>query len=157
MKQFLANHLTNFIIMQILQQTFPYLTFKKKAAPAVFLGTLLIRKAFRTDISGFYCIWGTLVLFPALYAMPVTMLAQRKATLPFPVSAVLLFAGIVAVYVTADVDQQRVRFRLTNGNMKVWGEDPFFITAKYRRKNGEIAANLLLGEAVNFSINISSV
>lgn len=100
---------------------------------------------FQNRKAGFYCIWGTLVLFPALYAMPVTMLAQRKATLPFPVSAVLLFAGIVAVYVTADVDQQRVRFRLTNGNMKVWGEDPFFITAKYRRKNGEIAANLLLG------------
>uniref|UniRef100_A0A915PNY8 7-dehydrocholesterol reductase n=1 Tax=Setaria digitata TaxID=48799 RepID=A0A915PNY8_9BILA len=95
--------------------------------------------------AGFSYIWGTLVLYPAFYATPITVLAQRKIALPLPVSAALLFIGIIAVYVTADIDQQRVQFRLANGNMKVWGEDPFFITAKYRRKNGEIAANLLLG------------
>ncbi|VDK42421.1 unnamed protein product [Gongylonema pulchrum] len=77
--------------------------------------------------------------------MPLTVLAQRKAFFPLPVSAALLFIGILTVYVTADIDQQRVRFRLTNGNMKIWGRDPFFITAKYRRNNGEIGANLLLG------------
>ncbi|VDO79018.1 unnamed protein product [Onchocerca flexuosa] len=57
----------------------------------------------------------------------------------------MLLVGVIAMYVTVDSDRQRVQFRLANGNMKVWGEDPFFITAKYRRKNGEIAANLLLG------------
>ncbi|KAL3986258.1 Ergosterol biosynthesis ERG4/ERG24 family protein [Acanthocheilonema viteae] len=95
--------------------------------------------------AGFFYIWGTLVLYPAFYATPVTMLAQRKIVLPLPINIAVLFIGIIAVYITVDSDRQRVQFRLANGNMKVWGEDPFFITAKYRRKNGEIAANLLLG------------
>ncbi|VDM95651.1 unnamed protein product [Thelazia callipaeda] len=94
---------------------------------------------------GFFCIWGALVLFPSFYATPITVLAQRKVLLPLHISAILLFIGTITVYVTADIDQLRVQFRLANGNMKVWGEDPFFITAKYRRKNGDIAANLLLG------------
>lgn len=75
------------------------------------------------------------------------MLAQRKVILPLPISIALLFVGIIAIYITVDSDRQRIQFRLANGNMKVWGEDPFFITAKYRRKNGEIATNLLLGKS----------
>lgn len=74
------------------------------------------------------------------------MLAQQKLVLSLPVSVAVLFIGIIAMYVTVDSDRQRVQFRLANGNMKVWGEDPFFITAKYRRNNGEIATNLLLGK-----------
>lgn len=95
--------------------------------------------------SGFFYIWGTLVLQPAFYVTPVTVLAQRKLVLSLPISVAVFFIGIIAVYITVDCDRQRVQFRLANGNMKVWGEDPFFITAKYRRKNGEIATNLLLG------------
>ncbi|OZC07208.1 hypothetical protein X798_05786 [Onchocerca flexuosa] len=95
--------------------------------------------------AGFLYIWGTLVFYPAIHATPITVLAQRKAVLPLPISIAMLLVGVIAMYVTVDSDRQRVQFRLANGNMKVWGEDPFFITAKYRRKNGEIAANLLLG------------
>ncbi|KAM3716626.1 7-dehydrocholesterol reductase [Dirofilaria immitis] len=95
--------------------------------------------------AGFFYIWGTLVLYPAIHATPITVLAQRKDILSLPISVAVLFVGVITMYVTVDSDRQRVQFRLVNGNMKVWGEDPFFITAKYRRKNGEIAANLLLG------------
>ncbi|VDK68308.1 unnamed protein product [Litomosoides sigmodontis] len=95
--------------------------------------------------AGFFYIWRILALYPAFYATPITVLAQRKIVLSLPITMAVLLIGVIAMYVTADSDRQRVQFRLANGNMKVWGEDPFFITAKYRRNNGEIATNLLLG------------
>ncbi|KAK6109049.1 Uncharacterized protein BM_BM1723 [Brugia malayi] len=95
--------------------------------------------------AGFFYIWRTLVLYPAFYATPITVLAQGKIILPLPVSVTVFFIGVISMYITVDSDWQRTQFRLANGNMKIWGEDPFFITAKYRRNNGEIASNLLLG------------
>lgn len=93
------------------------------------------------------------MLHPALNATPIAVLTERITALSVPINTALFLSGVTAMYITVDSDQQRVQFRLANGNMKVWNEDPFFITAKYRRKNGEVGTNLLLGEYVTKSIS----
>ncbi|VDK49083.1 unnamed protein product [Anisakis simplex] len=99
--------------------------------------------------TGFYRIWGVLVFLPVLYLTPVTVLANHKnaslSTIPLPICLLLFIVGLCAIYITASIDTQRFSFRYANGHVKVWGKDPFFITAKYKRDNGEVTTNLLLG------------
>uniref|UniRef100_A0A9J2P6T4 7-dehydrocholesterol reductase n=1 Tax=Ascaris lumbricoides TaxID=6252 RepID=A0A9J2P6T4_ASCLU len=99
----------------------------------------------QVDKAGFYRIWGALVFMPALYLTPVTVMAKSGISLPLPVCLLLFIAGLMSIYITADIDRQRFNFRHANGNVKVWGKDPFFISAKFKRDNGEVGTNLLLG------------
>lgn len=72
-------------------------------------------------------------------------MAKSGISLPLPVCLLLFIAGLMSIYITADIDRQRFNFRHANGNVKVWGKDPFFISAKFKRDNGEVGTNLLLG------------
>lgn len=99
----------------------------------------------QNDKAGFYRIWGVLVFLPGLYVTPVTLIAQQKRTILLPVMVILFILSLVAMYINADIDKQKFQFRQSNGMSKIWGKDPFFINAKYRRENGEASTNLLLG------------
>lgn len=57
----------------------------------------------------------------------------------------LLVAGLAFIYINWDCDLQRQRFRASNGICKIWGNDPYFIEAKYRTESGELKSSLLLG------------
>ncbi|MFH4977139.1 hypothetical protein AB6A40_003848 [Gnathostoma spinigerum] len=95
--------------------------------------------------AGFYRIWGVLVFLPILYFTPLTLLAKSTVTHSISVRIFLFIVGLTSIYFTMDIDRQRYEFRHANGNMKIWGRDPFFISAKYRRENGDTAVNFLLG------------
>lgn len=99
----------------------------------------------QVDKAGFYRIWGVLVFLPTLYITPVTLLAQEKRSIPLLFIVLLFVLSLVSIYLNADIDRQKFQFRMSNGNTKIWGKDPFFINAKYRRENGDTAVNLLLG------------
>ncbi|VDM39243.1 unnamed protein product, partial [Toxocara canis] len=97
------------------------------------------------DKAGFYRIWGVLVFLPILYLTPVTVMTIDGTSLPSMVCLLLSAVGLMSIYVTADIDRQRFNFRNANGHAKIWGKDPYFITAKFKRDNGEVATNLILG------------
>ncbi|VDN60720.1 unnamed protein product [Dracunculus medinensis] len=99
----------------------------------------------QVDKAGFCRIWRGMVLLPTLYVTPISLLARNQSVLPKPLSVLLFLMGLTAIYVNTDINQQRYNFRIGNGNVKIWGKDPFFIAAKFRRENGDFGTNLLLG------------
>lgn len=97
------------------------------------------------DRAGFYICWGVLVWLPCIYTSHSAFLVQKQDDILLPVAIVLFLAGLFFVYLNYDCDRQRQHFRMTKGNCKVWGKDPFFIEAKYKTEKGEVKSSLLLG------------
>lgn len=112
----------------------------------VLLYSAMLNKKSHQKNLGFYRIWGVLVFLPALYVTPVTLIAQQKQTIMLPLMVFFFILSLTSIFINADIDRQRFQFRQSNGMIKIWGKDPFFINAKYRRENGETSINLLLGK-----------
>ncbi|CAJ0582438.1 unnamed protein product, partial [Mesorhabditis spiculigera] len=94
---------------------------------------------------GFYRLWGDLVFFPAIYCAPMTTIILTKTRLSLLAYLGLGMFGLVMVPLISFVDRQRYEFRIRKGMMKISGNDPFFIQAKYKTETGDPAYNLLLG------------
>lgn len=65
-----------------------------------------------------------------------------------------LVLGLFFQYLNSDIDLQKYRFRIADGMVKIANKDPFYITARYRKDNGELGTQLLLGRK-NYIVNIN--
>uniref|UniRef100_A0A914USL1 7-dehydrocholesterol reductase n=1 Tax=Plectus sambesii TaxID=2011161 RepID=A0A914USL1_9BILA len=97
------------------------------------------------DRAGFYRVWGALVFVPAVYFSPVSFLVIHPSSIGRHTAILAFVFGVICTMMTYDIDRQRELFRAAGGNKKIWGRDPYFITAKYKTESGETKANLLLG------------
>ncbi|CAJ0939839.1 unnamed protein product, partial [Mesorhabditis belari] len=94
---------------------------------------------------GFYRIWGDLVFFPLLYCAPITTIVQLNIRISFPAYIALMLIGTILIFFSSFVERQKYDFRIKKGMVKISGNDPFFIQARYKTETGDGAYNLLLG------------
>ncbi|KAI1723917.1 ergosterol biosynthesis ERG4/ERG24 family domain-containing protein [Ditylenchus destructor] len=99
----------------------------------------------QNDRMGFYRIWGVAVFLPTLYLTPITIMAQTDSSLSQVRCVSALVLGLFFQYLNSDIDLQKYRFRIADGMVKIANKDPFYITARYRKDNGELGTQLLLG------------
>ncbi|XP_055882081.1 uncharacterized protein LOC106053689 [Biomphalaria glabrata] len=96
------------------------------------------------DRAGFYLCWGCMVYVPVLYTLVTFYLVTHPEHLGLPVSAVLILAGLLSLYINYEADLQKQKVRKTNGECLIWGQKPHIIRAKYQLETGETKENILL-------------
>lgn len=96
------------------------------------------------DRAGYYICWGCLVWVPSMYTIHTYFMTTHPTLLSLPFTLFLNIVGIWCIWCNFDCDKQRQEFRRTNGRLKIWGEDPEYIEAKYKTADGEIRTSLLL-------------
>jgi 7-dehydrocholesterol reductase len=95
------------------------------------------------DRAGYYICWGCLVWVPSVYTIHTYAMVQDHIELSLPVTLLYLVGGIVSIWINYDSDRQRQEFRATGGRLKIWGQDPEYIVAKYKTDSGERESLLL--------------
>lgn len=98
-----------------------------------------------SDRMGFYRIWGVLVFLPTLYLTPITFLSQTKSSTSIIFCITIFIIGVIIQCLNTDINLQKYKFRVAKGIWKIGNKDPFYIEAKYRKENGELGTELLLG------------
>jgi 7-dehydrocholesterol reductase len=96
------------------------------------------------DRFGFYIYWGVTVWVPGLYTLAVTYLVKHPNNLSIGYASFCFFGGLLSLYLNYASDEQRLRFRETNGNTTIWGKKPEFIKAKYTTTDGVERESILL-------------
>ena len=89
------------------------------------------------DRFGFYICWGCLNWLPSLYTNCTFYLVSHPINVGETNAILLFLAGVLAVYINYSIDEERQRFRKTNGNTLIWGKKPEYIEAVYKTSNGE--------------------
>jgi len=83
------------------------------------------------DRAGFEIQWGCLAYVPAVYTLHTRFLVLHPSNLSLTVASAIFVTGIVGVILNFAADNERDRFRAAKGQIKIWGKDPVYITAKY--------------------------
>ena len=96
------------------------------------------------DRFGYYICWGVLVWVPSVYTVFGQYLVNHPKDLGPAWTAVLVGAGLLALWINYAADEQRQRVRDTNGLTTIWGKPPRLLHAKYRTTDGKERENLLL-------------
>jgi len=83
------------------------------------------------DRAGYQIQWGCLVWVPCVYSFHTRFLVRHPSQLSLPVAAIIGSIGFAGVLLNYWADEQRKRFRESNGDMKVWGRPADYIRAEY--------------------------
>jgi len=96
------------------------------------------------DRFGFYIFWGIMVWVPGFYTIVGQYLVKHPIQLSNEYAAFCVIGGLVSLYLNYATDEQRLRFRETNGNTTIWGKKPTYILAKYTTEDGVEHESMLL-------------
>jgi 7-dehydrocholesterol reductase len=96
------------------------------------------------DRAGFYLCWGCLVWVSGIYTLPSYFLVRHPQQLGFVLTSILLFLGLLSIYINYDCDHQKIYVRSMNGQCNIWGKPAQIIRAKYRLLNGKESESILL-------------
>lgn len=96
------------------------------------------------DRFGFYIYWGVTVWVPSVYVLVGIYLTKHPYQLSKFYAIFCFVAGVLSIYLNYAADEERLRFRETNGNTKIWGKKPTFIKAKYTTSDNVQRESLLL-------------
>ncbi|PWY66738.1 sterol reductase/lamin B receptor [Aspergillus heteromorphus CBS 117.55] len=96
------------------------------------------------DHFGFYLAWGSAVLVPALYTTQAHYLAYHPVEITCTHASILTLAGIISYIIFRTSNNQKFRFRQTNGKCVIWGAAPKTIPAAYRTVDGSLHRSMLL-------------
>lgn len=96
------------------------------------------------DRGGFYICWGCLVWVPAVYTSSCMWLVANPITIGSGYAGFLFCIGALMIWLNYDADNQRRKFRSSEGREKVWGKEPLYIVALYVNKDGHKTRSLLL-------------
>jgi len=96
------------------------------------------------DRFGYYIYWGVTVFVPGLYTIVPMFLVNHPIELGTNQAWSLFAAGLFCCYLNYASDEQRLRFRETNGNTTFFGKKPQYIVAKYTTADGVERESLLL-------------
>ena len=96
------------------------------------------------DRAGYYICWGCLCWVPSVYTIHTIYLVEHPM-LPSPLETyVLIFCGLLCVWLNYDCDAQRQEFRASGGKTLIWGKKPEYIVAHYTTEDCVARSNLLL-------------
>jgi hypothetical protein len=84
------------------------------------------------DRAGYYLCWGCLTWVPGIYTSPAVYLVRHPTHLSSAYACTLLVVGLALIYINWEADDQRQRFRESNGQCLIWGRKPDMIVAMYR-------------------------
>lgn len=96
------------------------------------------------DRFGYYIYWGVTVFVPGLYTIVPMYLVKQPVELGTNLALGIFLAGLTCCYLNYASDEQRLRFRETNGNTTFFGKKPQHIVAKYKTEDGVERESLLL-------------
>eukprot|EP00546_Thalassionema_frauenfeldii_P015632 CAMPEP_0178909794 /NCGR_PEP_ID=MMETSP0786-20121207/8734_1 /TAXON_ID=186022 /ORGANISM="Thalassionema frauenfeldii, Strain CCMP 1798" /LENGTH=468 /DNA_ID=CAMNT_0020581963 /DNA_START=39 /DNA_END=1441 /DNA_ORIENTATION=- len=83
------------------------------------------------DRAGFEIQWGCLVWVPSVYTLHTRFSVMHPTGWSKEMAAGLFVVSMLGVVLNYLADRERDVFRATNGQCKVWGRDPKYITAEY--------------------------
>ena len=87
------------------------------------------------DRCGFYETWGCIAWVPCMYTLHTRSTVNHPSGLSWTAAGFLFVLGVSAVFFNWQADNQRMRFRETNGQALVWGKKPKSIHAEYTVDN----------------------
>ena len=96
------------------------------------------------DRAGFYICWGCLVWVPSVYTSASLYLVLHPYVLPFWGAAMLFVVGMASIWINYAADRQRQLFRITQGEMSIWGKPVVSIPTTYTLATGETFESSLL-------------
>lgn len=83
------------------------------------------------DRAGYYLVWGCLNWVPGFYTSQPLYLTKHPIHLTPAIAISIMVAGVMMIYINWEADDQRQRFRESDGQALVWGKKPEYIAAKY--------------------------
>jgi len=96
------------------------------------------------DHFGFYLSFGDTVWLPFLYPLQSYYLVYHPTQLSTPYFIFILILGASGYYIFRAVNDQKDKFRASNGNINIWGKPATYISATYLTKDGTSRTGLLL-------------
>ena len=96
------------------------------------------------DRAGFYICWGCLVWVPCVYTSPTMYLVHHPNQLGLPFATALFMVGAGCIIMNYMADKQKLNFRSTSGQCRIWGKKPEYTIVRYKIGEGDVRENLLL-------------
>jgi len=96
------------------------------------------------DRAGFYFVWGCMVWVPTVYTASVFWLTNNRIDMGVWAAVAVGVAGLFCIFINYDIDRQRVEFRKTDGQARIWGRKAESIRAEYSTEDGSCKTSLLL-------------
>lgn len=96
------------------------------------------------DHFGWMLAWGDCTWLPFMYTLQGLYLVNNPVQLPVAGACFVLTLGLVGFWIFASSNNQKERFRLTDGKSSIWGRLPEYISCTYRAADGELRHSKLL-------------
>jgi 7-dehydrocholesterol reductase len=88
------------------------------------------------DHFGWMLAWGDSVWLPFMYTLQALFLVFNPVELSLGYALAVLVIGLIGFYIFADANNQKDRFRKTNGDTLIWGKKPESIDCEYLTDDG---------------------
>ncbi len=131
-------YITNSMILVNLLQLLYILYFYWKEA--WYLKTMDIHH----DHFGWMLAWGDCVWLPYMYTLQALFLVFNPIDLSFSYALFTLAIGLIGFYIFASSNNQKDKFRKSDGNMLIWGKEPNFIPCQYITQDDTLRQSKLL-------------
>lgn len=96
------------------------------------------------DHFGWMLAWGDCVWLPYMYTLQGLFLVFHPIQLSTGYACFVLSLGLIGFWIFLASNNQKDRFRRTNGKTLIWNERPKFIPCQYHTKDGEVRQSKLL-------------
>ncbi|MBA2726573.1 MAG: hypothetical protein H0U49_00165 [Parachlamydiaceae bacterium] len=96
------------------------------------------------DHFGSMLAWGDMVFLPYMYTLQCLYLVFNPIELSFSYAIFVLSLGLLGFWIFLSANNQKDRFRNTNGHAKILNKSPKFIRCQYTTKDGEHRESKLL-------------
>lgn len=96
------------------------------------------------DHFGWMLAWGDSVWLPYMYTLQALYLVFNPIELSTGYALFVLAFGLLGFYIFADANNQKDRFRESEGKTLIWGKKPEVLACEYRTKEGEVRKTNLL-------------
>lgn len=93
---------------------------------------------------GWMLAWGDCVWLPYMYTLQGLYLVYHPVQLSTEFATFVLVLGVSGYLLFRSVNSQKDRFRNHNGEVKIWGKKPEYISCTYRASDGQQRQNKLL-------------
>lgn len=96
------------------------------------------------DHFGWMLAWGDCVWLPFMYTLQGLFLVFHPVELSTGYTLFILTLGLTGFWIFVSANNQKDRFRNTDGKALIWGENPTYITCTYTTKDGKQGESKLL-------------
>lgn len=96
------------------------------------------------DHFGWMLAWGDCVWLPYMYTLQALFLVFHPIDLSFAYCIFVLMLGLTGFYIFASANNQKDRFRQSNGKASIWNRQPQYISCSYSTLDGARRESKLL-------------